>query len=337
MRPVLWFSVFALVWILPVAVWADYSQREDVQIYIAQLSAQHGFDTVSLEKLLGAARRKKNILEAIARPAERHKPWHEYRDLFVTRSRIEGGIDFWSENSAALDRATERFGVPPEIIVAIIGVETWYGRRTGSFRVVDALTTLGFDYPPRAQFFLGELTEFLLLSREENKDPLLLRGSYAGAMGYGQFIPSSFRAYAIDFDGDGTRDIWDSTTDAIGSVGNYFARHGWRGDGPVALRVEVGGIGAEKIANESLKLNYDIAALVRLGVKIPMSNGDGLNNDTKAALFRMMGDNGPEYWIGLHDFYVITRYNHSSMYALAVFQLGQAIRESAERLKYYRR
>jgi membrane-bound lytic murein transglycosylase B len=325
-------SAFVLVWVLPVMVWADYSQRKDVQTYIAQLVMQHGFDTNRLQRLLGAARRKKNILEAIARPAERHKSWHEYRDLFVSRARIEDGIDFWSENSAALDRAAERFGVPPEIIVAIIGVETWYGRRTGSFRVVDALTTLAFDYPPRAQFFLGELTEFLLLAREENKDPLLLKGSYAGAMGYGQFIPSSFRAYAIDFDGDGTRDIWDSTTDAIGSVGNYFARHGWRGDAPVALRVEVADTRAEKIMNESLELKHDVAALVQLGVKMPIPKDDRLRDDTKVALFRMMGDKGPEYWIGLHDFYVITRYNHSSMYALAVFQLGQAIRQRAGRL-----
>ena len=329
-------SVFILVWLLPVAVWADYSQREDVQTYIAQLSTQYGFDTTRLEKLLGAAQRKRNILEAIARPAERHKPWHEYRDLFVSPLRIEGGVEFWSENSTVLERATQRFGVPPEIIVAIIGVETWYGRRTGSFRVVDALTTLAFDYPPRARFFLSELTEFLLLAREENKDPLTFKGSYAGAMGYGQFIPSSFRAYAIDFDGDGTRDIWNSTIDAIGSVGNYFARHGWRGDGPVALQVEVAGTRAEKIMNESLKLNYDIAELVKLGVKIPMSNDDRLNGDTKAALFRMIGDNGPEYWVGLNDFFVITRYNHSSMYALAVFQLGQAIRQRAERLALIR-
>ena len=329
-------SVFILVWLLPVAVWADYSQREDVQTYIAQLSTQYGFDTTRLEKLLGAAQRKRNILEAIARPAERHQPWHEYRDLFVSPLRIEGGVEFWSENSTVLERATQRFGVPPEIIVAIIGVETWYGRRTGSFRVVDALTTLAFDYPPRARFFLSELTEFLLLAREENKDPLTFKGSYAGAMGYGQFIPSSFRAYAIDFDGDGTRDIWNSTIDAIGSVGNYFARHGWRGDGPVALQVEVAGTRAEKIMNESLKLNYDIAELVKLGVKIPMSNDDRLNGDTKAALFRMIGDNGPEYWVGLNDFFVITRYNHSSMYALAVFQLGQAIRQRAERLAVIR-
>ena len=303
--------------------WADYSGRADVQSYIGELVEQHGFERAALVTLFASAERKDTVLEAISRPAERTKAWHEYRDIFVTRSRINEGLDFWRDNAEALHRATDRYRVPAEMIVAVIGVETRYGRMGGSFRVIDALATLAFDYPPRARFFRGELTQLLLLAREEQKDPLAFKGSYAGAMGYGQFIPSSFREYAVDFDGDGTRDIWDNATDAIGSVANYFARHGWRGDGPVALRVEVEGSKADAVANESLKLNYDVGELKLLGVKV-----DAVPDDARAALFRMEGDDGLEYWLGLHDFYVITRYNRSRMYALAVLQLGQAIRRA---------
>ena len=316
---------------------ADYSERDDVKAYIAELVGEHNFERSALEALFGQAQRKERILEAIARPAERTKPWHEYRDIFVTRSRIAEGIDFWTDNATALERAQQRYSVPPEIIVAIIGVETRYGRMGGSFRVLDALATLAFDYPPRASFFRSELTHLLLLAREENKDPLRLKGSYAGAMGYGQFIPSSFREYAVDFDGDGTRDIWSNTTDAIGSIANYFARHGWRGEGPVALQVDVEGPRALAIANESLKLNYDVAELKQLGVKMPAHRSVAVPDDARAALFRMEGDDGLEYWLALHDFYVITRYNRSRMYALAVLQLGQAISRSVDQVALARR
>ena len=177
--------------------------------------------------------RKQNILDAIARPAEKTKPWSEYRDVFLTDSRISEGVEFWRANAAALARAQQEYAVPPEIVVAIIGVETRYGRNAGTYRVLDALATLAFDYPPRSDFFRGELTEFLLLAREEGVDPRSLTGSYAGAMGYGQFIPSSFRNYAVDFDGDGKRNIWTNPHDAIGSVANYFGEHGWTADGHV--------------------------------------------------------------------------------------------------------
>ena len=302
---------------------ADYAEREDVRAYVADIVQEHGFDEEALLALLGEAQRKEAVLNAISRPAERTRPWHEYRDIFLTRARVADGVAFWRENEAALANANQAYGVAPEFIVAIIGVETSYGRVTGSYRVLDALATLAFDYPPRGRFFLGELTQFLLLVQEERRDPLSLNGSYAGAMGFGQFIPSSYRAYAVDFDGDGRRDIWSNVTDAVGSVANYFDRHGWRGGGPVALRVEVEGAEAEAAANAGLAPNYDVAELKALGVRV-----EGVPDDAKAALFQMEATDGHEYWLGLHNFYVITRYNHSAMYALAVTQLAGLLREA---------
>jgi membrane-bound lytic murein transglycosylase B len=309
----------------PVA--ADYGDRDDVRAYVAETAAAHGFDEDALLVLFAEARRKQSILDAISRPAERVKPWHEYRDIFLTPERIAQGVVFWRENEEALNRAAVEFEIDPRIIVAIIGVETRYGRNSGSYRVLDALATLSFDYPPRSKFFRRELTEFLLLAREEDKSPMELTGSYAGAMGYGQFIPSSFRAYAVDFDGDGVRDIWNNPSDAIGSVGNYFQRHGWHDGGMVALPVETSAEVPEGVANASLKLKYTIAELRAMGVRIP-DVPENLPGDTPAALFRMEAEDGPQYWLGLRNFYVITRYNHSRLYALAVLQLGDAIAEA---------
>jgi membrane-bound lytic murein transglycosylase B len=304
---------------------ADYTRREDVRQYMAELVAEHGFGKQELEVLFGRAERKQNILDAIARPAERVLRWHEYRDIFVKEPRISQGLEFWAQNAADLERAEARFGVPPEFVVAIIGVETRYGRVTGSYRVLDALTTLAFDYPPRSGFFRSELTHFLLLAREEGFNPIDLKGSYAGAMGYGQFIPSSFRAYAVDFDGDGRRDIWSNTADAIGSVANYFARHGWKGGAPVAMPVDIDDPAAVQLAADSLELRQTVAELRGMGIHL-----DGLSDDMAAALFRLDGVDGDEYWVGLNNFYVITRYNRSRMYALAVHQLASKIRQQRE-------
>jgi membrane-bound lytic murein transglycosylase B len=306
------------------SVHADYSGRPDVQAYIAELVGDHDFAEAELAEFFAQAERKDRILELIARPAERRLKWHEYRKIFIGEDRITQGQQFWHENEAALLRAEETYGVPPEYVVAIIGVETRYGRISGGYRVVDALATLAFDYPPRAKFFRSELTQFLLLAREEGMNPRDLKGSYAGAMGYGQFIPSSYRNYAVDFDGDGLRDIWSNTTDAIGSVANYFARHGWQGDGLVVLPASVQGDGLEALANQTLELTSTIGELRALGAQLDGDAG-GLAEQTRAAVFRMELEDGPEYWIGLKNFYVITRYNHSRLYALAVHQLSQAI------------
>ena len=302
---------------------ADYSQRSAVQDYMDELVAEHGFAREWLQHIFANANKSDDVLARISRPAERALKWHEYRRIFITDKRIDGGVAFWREHEAALRAARDRFGVGEEIVVAIIGVETLYGKVLGSHRVLDALATLAFDYPRRAAFFKGQLTEFLLLAREENADPFAFVGSYAGAMGYGQFIPSSYRAYAVDFDDDGQRDIWSNETDAIGSVANYFAEHGWRGVGPVALPVRMVNAELEAAANAGLDPTLAVGDLRAQGV-----TGIGAVDDAeRAALYRMETERGAEFWLGLHDFYVITRYNRSAMYALAVLQLSQAIRE----------
>ena len=305
------------------SVSADYATRPDVRAYVEELTQTKGFEREELLRLFGAAQREQRVLDAIARPAEKTKPWFEYRDIFLTPDRIEQGVAFWHENVATLARAEQMFSVAPEVIVSIIGVETRYGRNAGSFRVVDSLATLAFDYPPRSKFFRGELTELLLLAREEGLDPLTLRGSYAGAMGYGQFIPSSYRAYAVDFDGDGIRNIWTNPVDAIGSVANYFSRHGWRGGNNVVLPAEVARGEAEAAANQGLRVSHTVGELRALGVEVKE-----VADDADAGLLRMDGEKGPEYWLALHNFYVITKYNRSPMYALAVHQLSEAIAQA---------
>lgn len=309
-----------LLSIVTLSIFADYENRDSVKGFVNEVAKKDGFDPQRLLNIFEQVEKKQRIIDLISRPAEKAKPWHEYREIFVTAPRIAAGVEFWEENEAALNRAGSKFGIPIEIIVAVIGVETNYGRNKGSFRVMDALSTLAFDYPPRARFFRSELRELLLLAREENKDPLELIGSYAGAMGYGQFIPSSFRAYAIDFDGDGARDIWSNQTDAIGSVANYFFRHGWDGEGPIAVPVTVTDERADQFANQGLKPKRSIAELRKAGVEHV-----SLPDQMLGALFRLEGNGGWEYWLGLHDFYVITRYNHSHMYALAVVQLSSAV------------
>lgn len=296
---------------------------DQLRAFVDEMGRRYDFDRAELTLLLGNARLQQPILDAIARPAE-SKPWREYRPIFVTESRISEGVAFWQENAEALARAAERYGVDPAVIVAIIGVETRYGRHKGGYRVVDALATLGFNYPPRGEFFRKELEQFLLLAREENLDPLQPLGSYAGAMGRPQFIPSSFRAYAIDFSGDGFRDLWSNNRDAIGSVANYFARHGWQRGEPVALRARPEGDAFRRLIapSDSPKAARTLGEMRRAG----MSLDANLPDDAPAALFELEGAEGAEYWIGLGNFYVITRYNHSVLYALAVHQLSEAIR-----------
>jgi membrane-bound lytic murein transglycosylase B len=316
--------VSAFLLMVFVSARADYTDREDVSAYIDELVRDMGFTRDELLGVFADAQRQQSIIDAMSRPAEKTLKWHEYRAIFLKDTTINQGVEFWEQHREALERAHSAYGVPPEYVLAIIGVETRFGRIMGRHRVVDALATLAFDYPPRAKFFRGQLTELLLLAREEGLDPLGLKGSYAGAMGYGQFIPSSFRSYAVDFDGDGTRNIWSSETDAIGSVANYFHRHGWRGGKPVVLQVQVPGGAAAQVdplTNESLKLNRTVGELRALGVQIPQ-----IDPSEPAALFRMELADGAEYWLGLNDFYVITRYNHSRLYALAVHQLSQAIK-----------
>lgn len=301
---------------------SDYSDRPEVKAFIDSMVSKHKFDRGKLEKLFAAAERKDSILDAISRPAEKTKPWHEYRDIFITDSRIEKGVAFWKQHASTLDRASRTFGVNPEIIVAIIGVETRYGGNMGSYRVLDALSTLAFDYPKRSRFFMGQLEEFLLLAREQDLDPTSLKGSYAGAMGYGQFIPSSYRNYAVDFDGDGHVDIWNNPVDAIGSVANYFKLHGWQPGGEIAGRASVSAnADPEVITNEASKPSLTVAELLAKGY----SSDDRFDATAKASVMSLEGLEGPEFWMGLQNFYVITRYNHSHLYAMAVYQLSRGV------------
>ena len=299
----------------------NFIERKEVRAYLDELSGSYGFSRNNLEKILSDHKPNKRIIDLISRPSEKRLQWHEYRKILVDEARIKLGVEFWNENVVALSEAEQVYSVAPEIIVAIIGVETRYGKIMGSYPVVEALSTLAFDYPPRAKFFRKELTEFFILTRDQKLDPASLTGSYAGAMGYGQFIPSSYRAYAVDFDGDNFKDIWNNKADAIGSVANYFSRHGWQGDGPVIVRGYETSPNLDVAANESLEPKFLAGDLRRKGIR------NNLADNTKVALFEMQGERGQEYWLGLNDFYVITRYNRSSIYALAVFQLSQAIKQ----------
>ena len=300
---------------------ADYSGVPAVEQFIEQMTREHGFAGEQLQRLFAQAERKQAILDAISRPAERVRPWSEYRPIFITEARIQKGQAFARQHAEALARAEREYGVAAEVIVAIIGVETFYGGNTGSWRVLDALSTLCFDYPPRAPFFCQQLREFLLLTREEQVDPLSLKGSYAGAMGLPQFMPGSFRAYAVDFDGDGHINIWTNPVDAIGSVASYFKAHGWKSGEPVVSRAELRDVSAVDALSPGLDATSTVGKLRALGWR----SQDVLRDDLPVTAFRQDGAEGVEYWMGLPNFFTITRYNRSLMYALAVHQLSEEI------------
>lgn len=315
-------GIFLLVLLLP-AQGADspigaYADNPAALELVDQLVKEDGFDRAGLLALLATAKRQDSILEAIARPAEKTKTWAEYRPIFVTDKRTRQGVEFYRQYASSLLRAEREFGVPAEIVVAIIGVETRYGRNKGSYRVLDALATLAFDYPPRSPFFTSELKNFLILARDQGIAAGEPVGSYAGAMGYGQFMPSSYRAYAVDFDGDGKVDIWNNPVDVIGSVANYFKRHGWRSGDPVTSLAHLGGNPGSDWFNNGLKPERTLAEFAAAGIK-PVDN---LPADALATAMKFEGTDGLEYWLGLHNFYVITRYNHSAKYAMCVYQLS---------------
>ena len=300
-------------------------REQRIEAFVEYTATTYGVDRALVRDVLAQAQKRQSIIDAMNRPAEAVKQWHEYRPIFLNDARISGGVAFYREHREALERVAAQTGVPAEIIVAIIGVETSYGRVTGSYRVVDALYTLAFDFPRRAPFFAGELAQLFALKKEEPQlDLLELKGSYAGAMGLGQFMPSSYRLWAKDGDGDGRRDLLTHLPDVFASIANYFVVHGWERDAPVVARA-MRGDGAEDFVPETWDPVYPLADLAARGYRPqpgePVAEG--------ATLLTLQGPAGPEYWIAYRNFYVITRYNRSPMYSLSVHQLSQAIRDGA--------
>jgi len=305
------------------------SELPGIEKFIAEMESKHGFDNKKLHALFSEVEVKDSILKAISRPAEKSKPWYDYRKIFITDKRIKGGVKFWQEYAQTLADAENKYGVPAEVIIAILGVETRYGGNVGGYRVVDALSTLAFRYPPRRKFFRSELEHFLLLTREENKSRLTPIGSYAGAMGLGQFMPSSYRAYAVDFDNDGLRDIWTNRVDAIGSIANYLKRHGWVAGESITHRTKFAGQEVTALIKKGYKPSLTREELSTAGVSL---NGLPSGQDS-IAIISLTQKNGEEYWLARQNFYSITRYNHSRMYAMAVTQLADAIRQQYESLQ----
>jgi len=305
---------------------SDYGNRLETREFIAEMVSRHQFDANELSRLFTQAEKKQEIIDAISRPAEKVLNWGDYRKIFLTPNRIEGGAVFYAQHLEVLKAAEARFGVPAEVITAIIGVETLYGQRKGNYRVVDALATLAFDYPPRGKFFRDELEQFLLLAREQRFQPLELYGSYAGAMGYGQFIASSYRHYAVDFDGDQVADLLNNQVDAIGSVANYLSQHGWNRNEDIVLplaQAQVGVTSKLKVP-QTLELTSKVDELKQAGLDLETRNAD----TASARLLRLETAEGSEYWVALNNFYAITRYNHSDLYAMAAFQLSREILEA---------
>ncbi len=325
------FAAAALLALAPqVCAQAAYSSRPEVRAFIAELAQRHGFVESELSWLFSRVRRMEPVLQAIQPPpAERPPSWEEYRARFVNERRILAGAAFWRMNRRALERAQREYGVPAQYIAAIIGVETFYGRNIGRWRVVDALTTLAFDYPPRADFFRDELENYLLLARDTGIDVFSVRGSYAGAIGIPQFMPGSVRRYAVDFDGDGAVDLQRSATDAIGSVANFLKQHGWQSEGEVAFEARATGNAYRRYVDGGVEPKHPISQVVRAGVE-PHRQPAQLG-EARAALVELETPGRPgELRLGLQNFYVLTRYNRSAFYAAAVTGLAKELKETQE-------
>ena len=295
------------------------------QKFADDVAREGGLDRREVLATVSKARYQQSVIDAISRPAEA-KPWKEYRPIFITQRRIDDGAAFLQANAALLKRVETDFGVPPALIVSILGVETNFGRVTGRYRVLDSLATLAFAYPPRQEFFRSELKQLFLLHGTSFPWPIDdLKGSYAGAMGWGQFMPSSIANFARDYDGDGKVDLWNSPADICASVANYFVAHGWQKGGPVAVRADVAA-DAQPLAPEGLVPAYPLQQLAALGYRC----SEKLDPMTPATLITLDGEQGREIWITFENFYAISRYNRSPLYSLAVYQLSQAIAAEAD-------
>ncbi|PSJ44839.1 lytic murein transglycosylase B [Zobellella endophytica] len=302
---------------------ADLNHEQ--QQWLDELTGKFELPRAELTEAVAQASYQQSIIDAMTRPAE-GKPWHQYRPIFLTEKRLQQGVAFWQQHADTLARAERELQVPAQIIAAIIGVETFYGVHMGSHKVLDALYTLGFHYPPRGEFFRSEFGHYLQLAREQNWSLDEHKGSYAGAMGMGQFISSSYRHYAVDFDGDGKRDLF-APTDAIGSVANYFHQHRWQWNEDVAYPARVTDADtADALLSPALEIDKTWAELAAAGVVLDRQ----LDADTPVKLIKLDGLEGPEYWVVRHNFYVITRYNRSPLYAMAVYQLSEQIKQAYE-------
>ncbi len=313
-------TCLCLILLIPGTSLAQKKDSVTFNRFIDKMVDQHQFDRISLIQLFDQVKIKDSILKTMRRPAE-GLPWYKYRKIFLTDSRIDGGVSFWQNNQSALAAVAQQYGVPEQIIVAIIGVETLYGKHTGNHRVIDALSTLAFAYPKRSTFFLSELEKFLLLCRTEQMNPLQPTGSYAGAMGIPQFMPSSYLAYSADQDGDGKRDIWHNNADVFASIANYFVEHHWQTGAAIAYPVYYQDQSYKQALTDGLKPDTTIEQLQNSGLTLPAY----LPPKTAVKLLDYETETSPELWLGLANFYTITRYNHSQLYAMAVFQLSQAI------------
>jgi peptidoglycan lytic transglycosylase B len=322
-----WLAAFLmLLFAQPAAAAEAKPLAPEIEAFIEEMVQKHQFEAPALRRLLGQIKPRPGIVKAMSAPATA-RPWHEFRSRYIEPGRISGGVAFWREHAATLERASREFGVPEEIIVATIGVETFYGHNIGNFRVLDALFMLAFRYPPRAELFRSELEEYLLLTREAKLDATAVRGSYAGAMGIPQFLPSSYRRHAVDFDDDGKRDIINSPADAIGSVASYYKSYGWRPGAAALVPAEVEGERIPVLLELGIKPQLKVGELKSQGVTPSAPVEEGM----EAALFVVESSAGPRYWLGLNNFYVVTRYNRSVNYAMTVLELAQELR--AARIK----
>jgi membrane-bound lytic murein transglycosylase B len=318
-----WVLVIGSFWAGAQPAHAIDTRRADVKEFIAHMASADGFKKRQLRKVLNAAQSQQPILDAMEKPAEKAKQWFEYRPIFLTERRIKEGTDFWLAHRQALDQASVRSGVAPEYLAAILGVETYYGRLTGSYRVIDALATLAFDFPARSKFFRDELEQYLLLTRDMHLDPLTLKGSYAGAMGAPQFMPSNYRKYAVDANADGHIDLWSNWADVCASVGNYLKEKGWNAGEPVLTDATVD---PEKVADldgRKLVLSDTVGSLMTKG----LSFESPLPAEAPALLIAADESDGVHWRVGYNNFYVITRYNHSALYAMAVYELASAVKQ----------
>lgn len=314
-------ATFVLLHASFVAAESEFGLRPEIRNFVTYMVNRHGYDSKELESVFTQTNFRADIIKLISTPASAIS-WDEYRKRFVNTQRIKGGIGFWGKYASELERARKIYGVPEEIIVAIIGIETSYGTATGNYRIMDALTTLAFDYPRRADYFREELENYLLLAKEQKFDLLDIKGSYAGAIGIPQFMPGSYRRYAVDFNNDGKIDLSGSAADAIGSVGRYLKEYGWEADKPIAVRAQARSENLQEFLDTGIEPIHAIGKLREAGI-IPL---EPVANDMPSALLELNSQGARQFWLGFRNFYVITRYNRSTFYAMSVFDLAKAIR-----------